>query len=282
MVFDPPGGSFRRVEYPQYKAQREEMPEGIRSAIPYIKSIVEAFKIPILEVPNYEADDVIGTLAKKAEKDGYTVYMVTSDKDYGQLVSENIYMHKPAYRGKPMQILGVREICKQWRIKQPEQLIDILGLMGDSSDNIPGVKGIGEKTAIKLIQAYGSLENLLANVDKIKGANQKKLMTDRENAIISKRLATIVLDVPVEYKPENFSIDEPDRERLAELFAELEFRSWGKRILGNNFNVNTGNVAVSKKKGNWRSNGLVCLQRRLVRIAKQRPATRRGENHKNR
>ncbi|MEZ4885629.1 MAG: DNA polymerase I [Chitinophagales bacterium] len=238
VVFDPPGGTFRDKEFPFYKANREEMPEGIRSALPYIKDITKAFNVPMLEVMGFEADDVIGTIAKKAAKDGFTVYMVTPDKDYGQLVEENIKMYKPAHLGRPTAILGVKEICDLWGIERTEQVIDILGLMGDSSDNIPGVKGIGAKTAAKLLQEYDTIENLIANVDKLKGANKKKIETDKENALISKRLATIVLDVPIDYHPDSYNIDPPNKEALTDLFVELEFRNLGKRILGDDYQVN--------------------------------------------
>ncbi|MFK7903480.1 MAG: DNA polymerase I [Chitinophagales bacterium] len=238
VVFDPPGGTFRHKEFPFYKANREEMPEGIRSALPYIKAITKAFNVPMLEVANFEADDVIGTIAKKAARDGFTVFMVTPDKDYGQLVEENIKMYKPAHLGRPVTIMGVKEICDLWGIERTEQVIDILGLMGDSSDNIPGVKGIGAKTAAKLLKEYDNIENLIANIDKLKGASKKKMETDKENAIISKRLATIVLDVPVDYHPNSYHIDPINKEALKEIFVELEFRNLGKRILGDDYQVN--------------------------------------------
>ncbi len=238
VVFDPPGGTFRDKEFPFYKANREAMPEGIRTALPYIKDITKAFNVPMLEVMGFEADDVIGTIAKKAAKDGFTVYMVTPDKDYGQLVEENIKMYKPAHLARPVTIMGVKEICDLWGIERTEQVIDILGLMGDSSDNIPGVKGIGAKTAAKLLKEYDNIENLIANIDKLKGANKKKMEADKENAIISKKLATIVLDVPVDYHPDSYNIDPPNKEALQDIFVELEFRNLGKRILGDDYQVN--------------------------------------------
>ncbi|MGB0929470.1 MAG: DNA polymerase I [Chitinophagales bacterium] len=238
VVFDPPGGTFRHKEFPFYKANREEMPEGIRSALPYIKDITKAFNVPMLEVENFEADDVIGTIAKKAARDGFTVFMVTPDKDYGQLVEEKIKMYKPAHLSRPVTIMGVKEICDLWGIERTEQVIDILGLMGDTSDNIPGVKGIGAKTAAKLLKQYDSIENLIANIDKLKGANKKKMEGGKENALISKRLATIVLDVPVEYHPNSYHIDPINKEALKKIFVELEFRNLGKRIIGDDYEVN--------------------------------------------
>lgn len=248
VVFDPPGGTFRDKEFPFYKANREAMPEGIRTALPYIKDITKAFNVPMLEVMGFEADDVIGTIAKKAAKDGFEVLMVTPDKDYGQLVEENIKMYKPAHLKKPAAILGVSEICELWGIERPEQLIDVLGLMGDSVDNIPGVKGIGAKTAAKLLKEYDSIENLIANIDKLKGATKKKMEVDKENAIISKKLATIVLDVPVEYNPESYTIDPINKEALKNIFVDLEFRNLGKRILGDDYQVNQSISSSNKKK----------------------------------
>lgn len=238
VVFDPPGGTFRSEEFPFYKAHREAMPEDIRNALPYIKQIVDGFNVPRLEVLNYEADDVIGTIAKKAEQDGFKVYMVTPDKDFGQLVSENIFMYKPAHQKKPVEILGVPEILAKWDIDKVDQVIDVLGMMGDSADNIPGIRGIGQKTAAKLLKQFGSLENMLDNIDQIKGATRKKVEAGKKDGIISKKLATIILDVPVEYHPDSYKIDAPDKEALSSIFAELEFRTISKRILGDDFSVN--------------------------------------------
>lgn len=238
IVFDSMEPTTREETYTEYKANRQEMPEDISDSIPIIKEIVTAFKIPILEEQGYEADDVIGTLAKKAEKDGYEVYMVTPDKDFAQLVSENIYMYKPSYMKNPRKILGLADIKKEWNIDNPKQVIDILGMWGDTVDNIPGIPGIGEKTAKKLIGEYGSLENVLANLEQLKGKKQDNVRNYAEQARLSKQLATIMDDAPVEVDEEALVCSEPDKEKLAELFAELEFRSLGKRILGEEFNVN--------------------------------------------
>ncbi|MCY7409553.1 MAG: DNA polymerase I [Chitinophagales bacterium] len=237
VCFDTHAPTARDEMYAEYKAQRQEQPEDITVAIPYIKKIIAGFKIPIVEYDGYEADDVIGTLAKKAEKHGYKVYMVTPDKDYGQLVTENIFMYKPAYLGKSFEILGPAEIKAKWEIDDTLKVIDILGLMGDASDNIPGVTGVGEKTAKKLVQEFGSIENLLANTDKLKGKLQENVIADREMAMLSKKLATIMLDVPVDLDEEKLIMEEPDKEKLTELFNELEFRSLGKRIIGDQYSV---------------------------------------------
>ncbi|MGB3799466.1 MAG: DNA polymerase I, partial [Lewinella sp.] len=215
-----------------YKANREEQPEDIGIAFPYIHQILQAFKIPIIIVPNFEADDVIGTLSKQAAREGYKVYMVTPDKDYGQLVEENILMYKPSRMGNGIEILGVDEINKKWDIEHPEQVIDMLGLMGDSVDNIPGVPGIGPKTAAKFIAQFGSMENLLDSTDQVKGKNQERLREFREQALLSKKLATIIQDVPIKFDPEAYLIEEFDRDYLTDVFRELEFRSIANEILG--------------------------------------------------
>lgn len=231
-VFDPSGPTFRNEMAPDYKANREAQPEDITLAFPYIHQILAAFRIPVIIIDNYEADDVIGTLAKQAAREGYTTYMVTPDKDYGQLVEENIFMYKPSRMGNGIEILGVKEICEKWGIQHPEQVIDLLGLMGDAVDNIPGVPGIGPKTAAKFIEEFGSMENLLDNTDKIKGKNQERLIEFRDQAILSKKLATIDVEVPVQFDADNYLIEPFDREYLSELFKELEFRSLANEILG--------------------------------------------------
>lgn len=238
VCFDSPEITTREVAYPEYKANRDEAPEDIKFSIPYIKEIVKAFNIPIIEKGGYEADDIIGTLAKKAKRAGYDVYMVTMDKDYGQLVEDGIYMYRPSFLGTGFDTLTVDDILKKWEIENPLQVIDILGLMGDSIDNIPGVPGVGEKTAKKLIQQYGSIEGVIENIDQLKGKMQQNFITYKEQAIMSKFLATIILDVPVEFDEEKLIIDEPDKERLAEIFRELEFRKLAKDILGENYDVN--------------------------------------------
>lgn len=238
VVFDHKSPNVRVQEFPYYKANRQETPEDIRTAEPYIRQIVEAYNIPILETPGYEADDIIGTLAKVAEREGFEVFMMTPDKDFAQLVSDKIKMYKPGRQGGPAEIWGVPEVLEKFQIERPEQVIDILGLMGDAVDNIPGIPGVGEKTAIKLIEEFGSIEALLENTENLKGKLKEKVEGNKQGAIDSKKLATILLDAPVAFEPEKLIIEEPDKDKLSELFAELEFRSIGKRILGDDFAVN--------------------------------------------
>lgn len=230
VVFDSDAMTTREENFAAYKANREAMPEDIRISIPYIKSIIKGFNIPTLESPGYEADDIIGTLAKQGEKEGFKVFMMTPDKDFGQLVSENIFMYKPGRMGKPAEIWGVKEVCERFEIEHPLQVIDILGLMGDAVDNIPGIPGVGEKTAMKFVKEFGCVEGLLANTDKIQGKMKEKVEEGRESAIISKQLATILLDAPVPFEPEKLIIDPPNKEMLMELFNELEFRQMAQRI----------------------------------------------------
>ena len=237
VVFDHPDGTDRAAEHDFYKANREAMPEDIQISIPYIKEIIAAFNIPMVELAGYEADDLIGTLAKMAEKENYDVYMVTPDKDFAQLVSDNIFMYKPQYRGKGYDVLGVNEIKEKWEVEHPEQVIDILGMWGDSVDNIPGIPGIGEKTAKKLVAQFGSLEGVLENSDQLKGKMKENVENFSEQAIISKQLATIILDAPIEFHEEDLEIGDPNKEELSRIFSELEFRTLGKRILGDDYNV---------------------------------------------
>ena len=237
VVFDL-GKTHRATEHDFYKANRDETPEDIKKSVPYICEIIKAMNIPILQLEGYEADDIIGTIAKIKAKEGHLVYMVTPDKDFAQLVGDNIYVYKPGRQGSDVEILGVKEIKEQWEIERPEQVIDILGMWGDAVDNIPGIPGVGEKTAKKLIAEYGSMENVIANADKIKGKVGENVKTYAEQGLISKKLATIQLDVPISVSDEELHIDAPNAERLTELFAELEFRTLGKRILGNNYSVN--------------------------------------------
>ncbi len=234
VAFDTPKPTFRHVEYTPYKAQRQEQPEDITIAIPYVKRLVEAMDIPLLILDGYEADDVIGTIAKKAVRANpdIEVYMMTPDKDYGQLVEERIKMYKPAFMGKGVEILGPKEVCQRWNIANVDQVIDMLGLMGDAVDNIPGIPGVGEKTAQKLIEQFGSLENLLDNTDQLKGKLQENLVNFREQGILSKHLARIMLEVPVEYEEEKLKATPPNRALLEPLLEELEFRTLRKRILG--------------------------------------------------
>lgn len=242
VCFDTAARTNREDDFAEYKANRQEQPEDITIAIPYIRQIIEAFKIPIVELDGFEADDVIGTLAKKAEMDGYKVFMVTPDKDYGQLVSDNIFIYKPAYQGRPVEILGPEEIMKKWEIDDVLKVIDILGLMGDSVDNIPGLPGVGEKTAKKLVQEFGSVENLVAHPEALKGKLQQTVTEQKDLALLSKKLATIITDVPVTVTEEQLVMEEPDKDVLTKLFNDLEFRSLGKRIIGEGYSV-LGNEA---------------------------------------
>lgn len=230
VAFDPSGPTFRHEAYEQYKAQREETPEAIRLSVPIIKDIIRAYRIPILEVPGYEADDVIGTLATEAGKQQITTYMMTPDKDYGQLVSDRVFMYRPKHSGG-FEVMGVEEIKAKFDIQSTAQVIDMLGLMGDSSDNIPGCPGVGEKTAQKLIAEFGSIENLLEHTDQLKGALKIKVETNREMITFSKFLATIKIDVPIKLDMENLVREEPNEEELRKIFEELEFRTLIDRVL---------------------------------------------------
>jgi DNA polymerase-1 len=225
VVFDPPGGSFRCSMYTEYKATRLQTPESIITAVPIIKEILKAYNITAVEIEGYEADDVIGTMAKLGEKEGYAVYMMTPDKDYGQLVSYNVFMYKPKRSGNEVEILGQDAICEQYGIQRPEQVIDILALWGDSVDNVPGAPGIGEKTAMKLIGSYGSVEEIYRNLDKLKGRHKESLEKNEEQVRLSKKLVTIVTDIPYEWNDEALKLKEADTERLRELFTEYEFFS---------------------------------------------------------
>ncbi len=231
VMFDPSGGTFRHEKYEPYKANREAQPDDIAMAIPWVKRICKAMRIPVCCVDNYEADDVIGTIAKQAEKEGFEVFMVTPDKDFGQLVDDRIKLYKPGRQGNDVEIWGVKEVCERWGIRRVEQVIDMLALMGDAVDNIPGLPGIGEKTATKLLEEYDTVENLLANVDKLKGKQQDIVRTHGDKAILSKWLATIDIHAPIQFKDENYEIEPFDREALIEIFKELEFRSLADSIL---------------------------------------------------
>ena len=232
VAFDPAGPTFRHEAFEQYKAQREETPEAIRLSVPVIKDILRAYRIPILEVPGYEADDVIGTLATEAGRQGIYTYMMTPDKDYGQLVSDHVFMYRPKYGDKDFDVMGVEEVKAKFDIQSPAQVIDMLGLMGDASDNIPGCPGVGEKTAQKLIAQFGSVENLLANTGQLKGAIKTKVETNREQIEFSKFLATIKTDVPIALDMEALKREKPDEEKLRKIFEELEFRTLTERIFG--------------------------------------------------
>ena len=231
VVFDPPGGSFRHEIYKEYKAQREETPETIRQSVPIIKDILAAYRIPAIEVKGYEADDVIGTLSLQAGRENILTYMMTPDKDYGQLVGGTVYMYRPKYGDKEYEIMGTEEIKAKFGITDTAQVIDMLGLMGDSSDNIPGCPGVGEKTAQKLIAEYGSIENLLDNTDKLKGALKKKIEENKEQIKFSKFLATIKTDVPISLDMKSLERESPDLEKLRTIFEEMEFRTLIDRII---------------------------------------------------
>jgi DNA polymerase-1 len=233
VVFDTAEPTHRHVEYTEYKANREEMPEDLQKALPYIFSLLEAFNITVIKSDGWEADDIIGALAKKAEKEGFVTYMMTPDKDYGQLVSENIFMYKPGYKGGPPEKIGVPEICAKYGIQRPEQVIDILGLMGDSVDNIPGIPGVGEKTAMALIQQFGSVENLLVNTDQLKGKLKEKVENHKEQAVFSKKLATIITDIPgLVFNADELLYRDVDKEKTKAVFGELEFRRLAQTVLG--------------------------------------------------
>lgn len=232
VVFDTDAPTQRHTDFEAYKANRQEMPEDLRTAIPYVIDLIKGFNIDVIGLPGYEADDVIGTLARKAELAGFTTYMMTPDKDYGQLVDANTFIYKPARMGNGAEILGVEEICKKWEINNVSQLIDILGLMGDKVDNIPGIPGVGEKTAIQLIKDYGSIDNLYQNTDKLKGKLKEKVENNKDMAYQSRQLATIILDCPLEFDEASLAIKPLDKETLREIFKELEFRRIAQSVLG--------------------------------------------------
>lgn len=231
VVFDPKGGTFRHEHFEAYKANREAQPEDITFGIPWVHRIVKAMNVPVVVIPNYEADDVIGTLAKQAEKEGFDTYMVTPDKDFGQLVSEHIFLYKPGRAGNEVEIWGEKEVCERWGIKRVDQVIDMLGLMGDAVDNIPGLPGIGEKTAAKLLAAYDNIENLIVHADQLKGKQQEIVKTQHEKATLSKWLATIDINAPIQFNDKEFEIEAFNREALVEVFQELEFKSLADTIL---------------------------------------------------
>ncbi|MBP6303476.1 MAG: DNA polymerase I [Bacteroidia bacterium] len=231
--FDTSAPTARHEEYELYKAHRDEQPEDITKALPYIMKITQAMRIPILIRDGFEADDIIGTLAKKAEQKGYDVYMMTPDKDFAQLVSEHIFIYKPARMGNDFEIMGVPEVLQKWSITEVKQVIDILGMWGDAVDNIPGIPGIGEKTAKTLVQKYGSMEGLYENVHELKGKQKENVENNREQAFLSKRLATIDTNVPIELVEEDLLLEEPDKEEVEKLFAELEFKTMAKRLFSN-------------------------------------------------
>lgn len=232
VVFDTPGQGIREEIFSEYKANRDKMPEDIQLAIPYIKNLLKALKIPIVSLEGYEADDLMGTLAVKAEGLGFITYLMTPDKDFAQLVNSNTFIYKPGRSGNPFQILGVKEVCEKFEIETPKQVIDILGLWGDAVDNIPGIPGIGEKTAKKLISQYGSVEGLLKNTHELKGKQKENVENFAEQGLLSKKLATIILDSPIEFIPEEFILKQPNKPEVLEILSELEFNRLSKRLLG--------------------------------------------------
>ncbi|HVX48973.1 MAG TPA: DNA polymerase I, partial [Chitinophagaceae bacterium] len=245
VCFDTAAPTERHTDFEGYKANRQEAPEDLLDSIDDIKRIIRCFNLPVIEVDGYEADDVIGTLAWKAADAGYEVYMVTPDKDYGQLlVHPDVYIYKPGYQGGDVEILDAKKVCEKWDIARVEQVVDILGLMGDAVDNIPGIKGVGEKTAAKLLKEYDSVENIIANAGTIKGSLGEKIRAGKEDAVMSKKLAKIITNVPVEFHEEDFKLKEWNKPGLTEVFIELEFKTLGKRILGDDFNVYQGGPAA--------------------------------------
>lgn len=237
VVFDAAAQTDRQAAHEFYKANRQETPDDIVASIPYIKDIVRAMNMPVVEINGYEADDLIGTLAEKAAAEGVTCYIVSPDKDLGQVVSENIFIHKPPFMKNPAEVLGIKEMQERWEIEHPKQIIDILALWGDAVDNIPGVKGIGEKGAKELIKQFGSLEGIYENIEDVRGKLKDKLIEHKEMAFISKQLATVVVDAPIDWDEDAFKIKEFNKEKLSAIFAELEFRTLGKRIIGEDYSM---------------------------------------------
>ena len=230
VAFDTSAPTFRHEQYSEYKANRDETPEDIKIGTPIVKDIVGAFNIPVLELDGYEADDIIGTFAKKASKEGFEVFMMTPDKDYGQLVEEHVYLYKPAFMGNGVDIMGVPEVLAKWDIERIDQVVDMLGLQGDAVDNIPGIPGVGPKTASKLLRQYGSVEEIVAHAHQIKGKLGEKVAANAEQGILSKELARINIEVPLEFNAEDLKYTGPNVEKLTEVFEELEFRTTLKRI----------------------------------------------------
>lgn len=280
VVFDPPGGATNRnVDFAEYKAHREEMPEDIRNMIEPIKRIIEAFRIPTYMVEGYEADDLIGTLAKLAEKEGFLTYMMTPDKDFGQLVSEHIFIYKPGRGGDPATVMGVKEVCEKFEIQNPLQVIDILGLWGDAADNIPGIPGVGEKTAKKLIADYGSMEGVFENIDSLKGKMKENMIAFKEQGIISKLLATIILDSPVEFNADELVLEEPNREAILEVFTDLEFRNLAKRVIGEEIVVTSAGVNESGQLDLFGTQSLVEVQQAQPTSGVKTIATEKASYH---
>ena len=248
VCFDTHAPTERHTDFADYKANRQDAPEDLLDALPDIKRIIEGFNVPVIELDGYEADDIIGTLAQQASKEGYEVFMVTPDKDYGQLVSDTIKIYKPGYQGGDVEIMGPAEVCAKWNIKDVSQVIDVLGLMGDAVDNIPGIAGVGEKTAAKLLAEYGTLEKILENADSIKGALGEKVRNGKELAIMSKKLATIITNVPVKFKEKDFLVRDWNKDALKDVFTELEFKTIAQRILGEAISIVSSKKTVIEKE----------------------------------
>src|ERR1051326_1777213 len=244
VAFDTDAPTHRHSEFADYKATREVMPEDLSQALPHVRRMLEAFNIPVLICDGFEADDIIGTLVRQAEKQGFESYMVPPDKDFGQLVDENTFLYKPSRMGDGVEVLGLAEIQKRWGIQKPQQVVDILALMGDSSDNIPGVPGVGEKTAIKLIGQFGTVENLLAHASELTGRVKESLDKNRDSALLSKRLATIICDAPCLVDLESLRLQPFNDEKLKALFVEFEFNSIGRRVFGESFKAGRGGGQV--------------------------------------
>ena len=252
VAFDTEAPTPRHTAYPEYKATREAMPEELSAALPHVRRMLEAFHVPVLECDGYEADDIIGTLARRAEKEGFETFMVTPDKDFGQLVDENTFVYKPSRMGDGVEIMGVPEIQNRWGIQRTAQVVDVLALMGDSSDNVPGVPGIGEKTAIKLIGQFDNVENLLAHTAELKGKVKETLETHREQALLSKQLVTILCDAPCDYPLETLKVRPPEEGRVKDLLIEFEFNSIGRRLFGDEFKAGRGFQQPEPKKASGR------------------------------
>ena len=248
VAFDTQAPTARHVEFADYKAHREEMPEELSAALPHVRRMAEAMNVPVLICDGYEADDIIGTLVRQAGKEEFQSYMVTSDKDFGQLVTPSTFIYKPSRSGEGVEVIGLPEIQSRWGVQRPEQVVDVLALMGDASDNIPGVPGIGEKTAMKLIAQYGSLDNLLAHVGELSGRVKQNLETNREQALLSRRLATINCDVPCPTDMDSLKVQAPDEEKLKGLLVEFEFNSIGRRLFGEEFKAGRGK-GMQKEEG---------------------------------
>src|SRR5471030_302675 len=281
VVFDTDAPTERHTDFAAYKANRESMPEDLSKALPYIFKLILGFNIPVITSDGYEADDIIGTLAKKAELKGYKVYCMTPDKDFAQLVSENIFIYKPERMGNEMEILGVKEVLEKWEIERVEQVIDILGLWGDAVDNIPGIPGIGEKTAKLLIKQYGSMEEIIAHSHELKGKQRENVEQFAEQGLMSKKLATINLNVPVELDEAGLEMCAPSKDLLEPLFAELEFRTLGRRVFGDDFSITEIKSAGTQIDlfGSPVADGRVTMQLEITDIAE--PAVSAGKNTNN-